>query len=106
MLLADGSIDWIALLERNGLATFLVLAFVFGAWKAAVFLAPKLTAATEAHLALVETLDTQTKRQTDLLENHGEAIKTLGVAVERHGNMLGEIHRRVSGGAADRHDAA
>ena len=99
-MLAD--VDWISLLERNGLATFLVIAAVVGTWRVGLFLAPQVRDLLSSQLMLVQNLDKsipiQTEalnRQGEVLRQHGEILTQHGEILRQHGDILLEVHTLV-----------
>lgn len=83
-----GEVDWLSMVERLGLPTAIVVAMIFGVWRVCSFLAPKVADLFKAQQSLVETLDSQIPRQTQILDQHGNILG-------QHGEILKQIHEIV-----------
>lgn len=96
MTLAQASAgEWFALVNNYGLPLVMLgLVLASLAWvlrSVAKFAAPKITAVTDAHLKLVDTLETQSSKQTDLMAQQN-------VLLADQGRLIREVHTAVNHG--------
>lgn len=75
MILADADMTQWAM--NNGFAVVILVALAGGCWRIATFLGPKIGTLLSAQMDLVESLKTTTATQTKILERHGEKIDAI-----------------------------
>jgi hypothetical protein len=87
--------DWLTFVDRLGIPVGLLAAICYALWRAAVFVATKVTDATEAHLKFVATVSEQTTRQADAAEQQTALMSSQHDILREQGRLLSEIHSHV-----------
>lgn len=76
--------DWMAVGERFGLPGLVLVGLGVWLWRVSAFVAPLVRDMVAAHITLVTTVSNEVKaqtrisrRQTSLLKNHGDLLKSI-----------------------------
>ena len=80
--------DIVQIITDFGFPTALLLIILWGMRSCGKFCAPLMKQGFLKHIELVDTLKSQTERQTELLEKHGNTL-------DDHTTTLGAIHEAV-----------
>lgn len=82
-------LDWFHAIDRYGVLVAFNIVLIYALWRFSVFMGPKITDVTAAHLNLVATMDKNLPEQTGILRD-------IQGRLSDHGKILADI--RAAGG--------